>query len=555
VRPLKIRFLGPRAVTKVEMDAVYSMDRFEIETRYAALLTYLIVSVLYAGAMPLMFLLASFNFGLSFIMDKYAILRITSQPLKYDSALARMMVRVFIPLAVILHLAFTVYIYSTPALMIDKETLEEYDGYDLRARQDEYTHAEMKDVILVSPPVNDFFRQIIEKMNGAHWLLDHILPRVLRANTFPLVIMMGGFITLYTLFSVFGEVIMAAIKLFVFEIALKAAEAGKKIADQAAEKAKIAAEMAMDKAQQAADKAAEGAKAVADKAAEGAKAVADKAADAGKGLTGVDARDVAGGVAGKANIAGNASLFMNAGNNMGGMALGGMAGLKNIVAGKSVDMPKMSLAAMKAKAQPDFTSVYEAIMTAEQFKSWKKEGRLAPSERIQGFRGGDDLKARCIWVEDTVTDDGVLHEKGEFKKTWEVMRMNGIHNYNVEENKLYDLAVSFMIEQKIHIENEFRNIQGSRQARMRVVAKALLKFKGFGSKGKKTGVAGLGGLAALAKQGEGGGVVTVPVASGEHLPESPVPESPSAKKARAEHEAEVMAKPLSMMLNVDETTH
>ena len=61
-RPAKIKVLRKHAATKVEMDELYAMDRFEIETRYGALLNYLMVSVLYAAGMPMMFFLGSANF-------------------------------------------------------------------------------------------------------------------------------------------------------------------------------------------------------------------------------------------------------------------------------------------------------------------------------------------------------------------------------------------------------------------------------------------------------------------------------------------------------------
>ena len=78
-----------------------------------------------------------------------------------------------------------------------------------------------------------------------------------------------------------------------------------------------------------------------------------------------------------------------------------------------------------------------------------------------------------------------------------------------------------MIENGIHVENEHRSVHGSRQARMRAVAKAVFKFKRFKSmrasfvssankkvikvQQKKTGVGGGDGAEDVMPESEGAG--------------------------------------------------
>ncbi|GMH80830.1 hypothetical protein TL16_g08713 [Triparma laevis f. inornata] len=465
-RTAKIMVLRKHAATKVEMDELYAMDRFEIETRYGALLNYLMVSVLYAAGMPLLFLFASFNFFIAFWLDKYALLRLNKQPLKYNSALAQMMSRYLIPLAVVLHLSFTCYIYSTPAVTELPSTtgISVVSGliFDLPEKGKDLKTGELVSSVLVSSPLNGMARDIVEQMAGSHFVLDDLLPRVVRSNVFPIMVLMGAFLGLYIIVSIFGDVLMAFAKLVLMEVILKAADVGKNVAGKVGEQAA----KARDEAKKAAEAAADVGKMA-------GKIVIDKAAEAGKMATGVDGREIAARGMEGLNEARNRALSLT-------------DKVSGIMEEKvPFEMPKLTMAAIKNSAQPDFTAIYEPMMTAMQARHYRKHGRLNDHDHDMGFRGTEDLKCHCIWTEDCVSEDGVQHKSGHKKKTWEVIRGMGIHNYNIEENKLYDLAVSFMIESNIHVENEHRNIAGGRQNRMKAVAKAVFKFKGWKSRKSK----------------------------------------------------------------------
>ena len=75
-------------------------------------------------------------------------------------------------------------------------------------------------------------------------------------------------------------------------------------------------------------------------------------------------------------------------------------------------------------------------MTPSQARHFKRHGRLNNYDRELGLRGLQGLKCCCIWLEDCTSEDGKEHKKGDKKTTWEVMKSQGIHNYNIEENKV-----------------------------------------------------------------------------------------------------------------------
>jgi len=436
--------------------------------------------------MPLMFLFASLNFGLSFVLDKYAIMRLNKQPLKYDSALAKMMVNYMIPLAVILHLAFTAYAYSTPAL-VDKEDGHSelrfwwlggngrLEGEEGRVRSLEA--GELSSVMLVSDPVGPLLEKLAIKLQGSHFIIDDILPRAIRTNVLPVLMLLGGFTAAAILINLFGEVLFAALKLLIFDLGLKAAEMGKgavgtglgkafELGNKAGGIGAMAGKMALDRA----------------------KDLGDKAAAAGKAVSGVDAKA----------IAGKGMGVMGGVSNMVGDRMGGVANLADNVGSvgsglvdraTAFEVPKVGMAAMKADAQPDFTSLYSANMRASQIKYYKRHGTLNANESAKGFVGVEEgWKVWCVYTKDTTTDDGVHHKAGKRLRTWEVMKMAGIHNYNIEENDFYDMAVSFMIEEGLHEENEGRGVDGGRQARIKAIAMAVLKFRRAGQNGLMRGI-------------------------------------------------------------------
>ena len=59
----------------------------------------------------------------------------------------------------------------------------------------------------------------------------------------------------------------------------------------------------------------------------------------------------------------------------------------------------------------------------------------APGWRVELGREG------CLWIckvwTDTGTVDGVKHYEGQRKRTWEVLRDEGVHSYRIEENENY----------------------------------------------------------------------------------------------------------------------
>ncbi|GMH66371.1 hypothetical protein TrLO_g3255 [Triparma laevis f. longispina] len=214
VRPLKVFMGKKKADTQQELNDLLVLDRFEIETRYSVLLNYLLVCSLYAGGMPILFVLASINFGFSFLMDKLALLRYNKKPLKYDAQLAGI-VSGILPFAIILHIFTAAYQYSAPILIEDAEgeVQQVFDGMpDLSIEgAGKYAGGTLLQTTYVSAFVNDMAGDFIVEMRGAHALLDDFLPRVVRSNVLPIAFIGCLFIVFLILDKIFGK----ALRIFV----------------------------------------------------------------------------------------------------------------------------------------------------------------------------------------------------------------------------------------------------------------------------------------------------------------------------------------------------
>ena len=310
VRPLKIAMKKKKAVTQMELEDVYTRDRFQIETRYSVLLNFLFVAVIYSGGMPVMLLLAALNFGVAYLMDKYALLKVCKRPARYDSQLARMLVEL-IPLAIFMQMAFTCYSYS-------------YAG-----QFEEEGH-----FILVSEDVNQMATDFVDEMKGTHWLLDDILPRIVRKNVLPIVILLGFFVSTYIMFRAFGE---ALLQLF----------------GELCEK---------------------------------------------------------------------------------------------LLSSFTYEPPELKA------AQPDYTAVYNAQMTPEQEEFYKKHKTLPSEDAKMGFKVSENETVQCVWLENDVRLDD--NTPGDLKRTWEVVRDAGIHNYDILVNPSYKNCCEYLIEKKMMIVEE-----------------------------------------------------------------------------------------------------
>ena len=100
-----------RAVTQRQLNLSYSGRVFKLEYRYPTLLNVVFVSFLYSAGMPILYPIGALTFTIMYLTDKVALLRLYNRPPKYKVSLAKLAYR-SIPIAVVLHLIFAVWIYG-----------------------------------------------------------------------------------------------------------------------------------------------------------------------------------------------------------------------------------------------------------------------------------------------------------------------------------------------------------------------------------------------------------------------------------------------------------
>ena len=100
-----------RAVTQRQMNMSYSGRVFKLEYRYPTLLNVVFVSMLYSAGMPVLYPIGAVTFTIMYFTDKVALLRLYNRPPKYKASLARLASGA-IPVAVVLHLAFAVWMHG-----------------------------------------------------------------------------------------------------------------------------------------------------------------------------------------------------------------------------------------------------------------------------------------------------------------------------------------------------------------------------------------------------------------------------------------------------------
>ena len=123
------------AKTQWEMNQVYTGPAFDITLRYPLVITFVMVTLLYSGGMPLLYGIAAAAFSLQYWADKFLLLRHYEKPPAFDASLA-LLVLDLLPLAVLVHLAVAVWTFSGGDILpsgILSPSLLRYVGIDLAA--------------------------------------------------------------------------------------------------------------------------------------------------------------------------------------------------------------------------------------------------------------------------------------------------------------------------------------------------------------------------------------------------------------------------------------
>jgi hypothetical protein len=99
-----------------DLNAIYTGPRFDVTNRYPAILVMLFFSMTYSSGLPVMLVFALMAFSLSYVVDRYLLLRFYKRPPQRDERLQRKVVD-FLPYALLLHLSFAVWMFGNPQIL------------------------------------------------------------------------------------------------------------------------------------------------------------------------------------------------------------------------------------------------------------------------------------------------------------------------------------------------------------------------------------------------------------------------------------------------------
>jgi len=106
---------GKRAASQRQLNSWFEGPQFRLDTRYAAVMQTVFVTLLFASMLPLLVPIAFVNLVVSFYVDKWLLLRFYRTPPHYDVHLGRALTS-WIPWALFMHLAMAAYAMSTPQI-------------------------------------------------------------------------------------------------------------------------------------------------------------------------------------------------------------------------------------------------------------------------------------------------------------------------------------------------------------------------------------------------------------------------------------------------------
>lgn len=98
-----------------------SGPEFMIEVRYAQLSQTMFICLMYSGGMPILYICAFFFIFLTYWIDKLLFLRFYRIPPKYDSSIAKILMRK-INVAIIVHTCFSIWTYGNVNYLYSSES-------------------------------------------------------------------------------------------------------------------------------------------------------------------------------------------------------------------------------------------------------------------------------------------------------------------------------------------------------------------------------------------------------------------------------------------------
>ena len=95
-----------------EMNEAYLPPAFELQGRYSFVLNIIFVTMLFSSGIPVLIVFSFLVFLVMYIIDTYYFLRYNSRPPVYSANLHRNILKI-LPLSIILHVAFGIWIYGS----------------------------------------------------------------------------------------------------------------------------------------------------------------------------------------------------------------------------------------------------------------------------------------------------------------------------------------------------------------------------------------------------------------------------------------------------------
>jgi len=103
--------------TQRELNAMYEGKPFTLAERYAIICNTIYVSFFYSSGMPILLLMASITFFVTYYCDKFVLLKKSKTPPQYNEHIAQFAVKLIKPI-VYIHLAMSIWIYGSDTVLL-----------------------------------------------------------------------------------------------------------------------------------------------------------------------------------------------------------------------------------------------------------------------------------------------------------------------------------------------------------------------------------------------------------------------------------------------------
>jgi len=199
VRPCRRLSGDNAAVTQAELNRKFTPEDWEMPSRTAVLMNSLFCAFMYSSGHPVLYAVAAASFALTYVVDKWALLRINRRPPLFDEAMAVFAVGLM-PYAAVAHLLISIWMYSQPDVLWSPQVFGGVAGTSV-----EVSALTGKDL---SNSIGGFVATAGQGDSSGF----NFLVRLTRENTLPLFLLLCLFIISWFLYRTAGRLIWAMLK-------------------------------------------------------------------------------------------------------------------------------------------------------------------------------------------------------------------------------------------------------------------------------------------------------------------------------------------------------